>query len=301
MKTLKWVAIILVIMIVPLVIAIAGLHFAGQQRLNKAPEVTLATVSPATDEAGLERGQYLASISGCTSCHGEDLRGEVFIDEAPIGYVPAPNLTSGAGGIGATYTDADWESAIRHGVAADGRMMVTMPADHYAHYGDDDLAALIGYLKSVPPVDNDLGPRQIQFPGTVIFGVLAYTNWPVNVIDHASVGGNAPEAAPSAEYGAYMVSIMSCQSCHAENLAGNYGQLDTPQGPNITLGGEVADWSEEDFARTLRTGTTPDGELLKTTAEGGMPWPQYAGLSDTEVQALWAYINSLEPLPNNTP
>ncbi|MCB0167028.1 MAG: c-type cytochrome, partial [Anaerolineae bacterium] len=290
MKILKWVAIVLGVLIVLVVVVVAGLHFVGQQRLNNAPEVTLATVSPATDEAGLERGQHLASISGCTSCHTEDLRGEVFIDGAPIGYVPAPNLTSGAGGIGGTYTDANWESAIRHGVAANGRLMVTMPTDHYAHYGDDDLAALIGYLKSVPPVDHDLGPRQIQFPGTIIFGMLAYSSWPVNVIDHASVGGNAPAAEPSAEYGRYMVSIMSCQSCHAENLAGNYGQLDTPQGPNITFGGEVADWSEEDFARTLRSGTTPDGKVLKTTDENGMPWPQYAGLSDTEVQAIWAYI-----------
>ncbi|MCB0212765.1 MAG: c-type cytochrome [Anaerolineae bacterium] len=301
MKILKWVGIVVGILVVLVVVVVAVLHFVGQQRLNNAPEVTLATVSPVTDEAGLERGQYLASISGCTSCHGEDLRGEVFVDEAPIGYIPAPNLTSGTGGVGGTYTDAAWESAIRHGVAANGRTMVIMPSSHYAHYGDDDLAALIGYLEHATPVDNDLGSRAIQFPGTIIFGMLAYSSWPVNVIDHASVGGSAPEAAPSAEYGQYMVSIMSCQSCHAENLAGNYGQLDTPQGPNLTPGGELADWSEEDFATVLRSGTTPDGKVLKTTDEDGMPWPQYAGLSDTEIQALWAYISGLEPLPNNTP
>lgn len=301
MKILKWLAIGLGTVIGLVVIFVAFLHFVGQRRLNNAPSVTLATVAAATDDAALERGQHLASISGCTSCHGADLRGEVFIGEAPIGYVPAPNLTSGAGGVGASYTDADWEAAIRHGMAADGRTMVAMPADHYAAYSDEDLAALLEYLKSVPPVDNDLGPRHIQFPGTIIFGILAYDSWPVNVIDHESVGGEAPEAAVSTEYGEYMVSIMSCQSCHAENLAGNYGQLDTPRGPNITPGGSIADWSEEDFATALRTGMTPDGRLLATVEQEGMPWPEYEGLSDTEVGALWAYISSLEPLPNNTP
>lgn len=301
MKYLKWLAIVVGGLVGLVVVVVAVLHFVGQQRLNNGPEVTLATVAAATDEAGLQRGQYLASISGCTSCHAADLSGDVFIDEAPIGYVPAPNLTAGEGGIGDSYTDANWEAAIRHGVAADGRTIVTMPSDHYAKYGDDDLAALIGYLKSVPAVDNNLGPRQIQFPGTIIFGVLAYSSWPVNLVEHEMVGGNAPEPVVSPEYGEYMVSIMSCQSCHAENLAGNYGQLDTPLGPNITLGSHLKDWDEEAFATALRSGMTPDGKLLATTDEEGMPWPQYAGLSDIEAQAIWTYINSLEPLPNNTP
>lgn len=67
------------------------------------------------------------------------------------------------------------------------------------------------------------------------------------------------------------------------------------------MGSHLAAWSEEEFATVLRTGQTPEGRLLATVDEGGMPWPQYANLSDTEVQAMWAYINSLEPLPNNTP
>ncbi len=143
-------------------------HLLGQNRLNRAPSVAVSGVTVPGDADAIARGAHLARISSCAECHGANLEGMVFIDEAPIGYVPAPNLTTGTGGVGGSYADGDWARVIRHGVAADGRALVIMPADHYAHYGDEDLGALIAYLKSVPPVDNDLGLRRIDFPGTII-------------------------------------------------------------------------------------------------------------------------------------
>ncbi|MEZ4658159.1 MAG: hypothetical protein R2911_11345 [Caldilineaceae bacterium] len=79
--------------------------------------MVVKAVEVPTDAAAIVTGQRLAAISSCIECHGADLSGTVFVDEAPIGYIPAPNLTSGQGGIGGIYTDADWEGAIRHGVA----------------------------------------------------------------------------------------------------------------------------------------------------------------------------------------
>lgn len=227
---------------------------------------------------------------------GADLSGTVFTDEPPIGYIPAANLTTGAGGIGDTYTAEDWARAIRHGVAADGRTLVIMPSYHFAHYGDDDLADLIAYLQSIPPVDNELGDRNITFPGTIIFGMFAYGSWSVNTIDHDTVGGDAPEMAVTAEYGEYLVNITSCTSCHGENLAGNPDAEGSPPGPNLTQGGELANWSEEDFITTIRTGTTPEGEPLSEE----MPWIAYSQMSDTELQALWLYLQSVPGLPDNT-
>jgi len=294
-KILKWASIVLGVLIVLLIIIVGGLHFVGQGRLNAAPDVTVATVSASTAETALERGQHLATISGCRGCHTSNLAGQAFVNEAPIGYIPASNLTPG--GVGADYTDEDWARAIRHGVAKDGRVITIMASNHYAEYGDDDLANLIAYLKSVPPAENTLlAPRQVQFPGTIIFGMLAYDSWAVNQIDHAAVGGqNAPPMEASAEYGQYLVNIASCGSCHGENLAGNTPDSDSPQGPNITPGGNLGDWTLEEFALALRAGQTPDGRQLSDD----MPWSQYAIMSDTEVQALWEYIQSLDPLPNN--
>jgi cytochrome c553 len=293
-KIFKWVGIVLGIIIVLLIVVVGGLHFVGQSRLNNAPVVTVAAVSASTGEAAIKRGEHLATVSGCRECHTYNLAGQAFVDEAPIGYIPAPNLTPG--GVGASYTDEDWARAIRHGVARDGRVMTIMSSNHYAEYGDDDLANLIAYLKSVPPVENTLAPRQIQFPGTIIFGVLAYDSWAVNQIDHAAVGGrDAPPVEATAEYGEYLVSIASCGSCHGENLAGNTPDSDSPQGPNITPGGKVKGWTAEEFALAVRAGQTPDGEQLSTD----MPWAQYAAMSDTEVAALYEYIHTLEPLPDN--
>lgn len=288
-RILKWTGIILGSVLVLLAIAAVVLNRVGTTRLASAPVVAVKAVQAPTDAAAIANGQRLAAISSCIECHGADLRGTVFVDEAPIGYIPAPNLTSGQGGVGALYTDADWAGAIRHGVGADGRTLVIMPSYHYASYSDEDLGALIAYLKSVPPVDNDLGPRKLSFPGAIIFGVLAYSDWSVGKIDHAAVGGDSPAAEPSAAYGKYLVATASCGSCHGEALTGNPG-TDSPLGPNLTPGGALATWTEADFITALRTGQTPDGRELRAE----MPWRGYAQMTDTELRALWAYLQTLE-------
>jgi cytochrome c553 len=277
-----------------LAVVVGVLHFVGQSRLNRAPAIQTQPVAAASGAEAIARGQHLAKISACFACHGQTLAGTEFINEAPIGYVPAPNLT--ASGVGAKYSDEDWERAIRHGVAKDGRVITIMSNDHYAHYGDDDLADLIAYLKSVPAAEDKLSARNVQFPGTIIFGLLAYNSWAVNRIDHSAVGGHvAPPTEPSAAYGKYLVSIASCQSCHGENLAGNMPDADSPHGPNITPGGKINGWALADFAQTLRTGQTPDGRQLNAE----MPWAYYSDLSDVEVEAIFNYLQGLEALANN--
>lgn len=289
MKILKWIAIVIGVLLVVLLVAGGTAHLVGSNRLNNAPDVPVATVVAATDADALARGAHLVNVSSCNECHGRNLEGTVFVDEAPIGYIPAPNLTAGAGGVGSAYTDEDWARAIRHGVAADGRALAIMPSNHYAHYGDEDLAALIGYLATVPPVDNDLGTRRIDFPGTIIFGLLGYQDVAaVAKTDHAAVGGAAPEKAASAEYGEYLVNLASCNSCHGETLTGATDPSG-PQGPNITPAGALGAYDATSFAQALQTGLTPDGRTLSTE----MPWLNYADLDDTEVQALWAYLNTL--------
>ncbi|GIV78965.1 MAG: hypothetical protein KatS3mg050_3359 [Litorilinea sp.] len=292
-RILKWIGIGLASLVGLLVVAGGVLHLVGSNRLQNAPAVAVQTVEVHNSPEVLARGQRLATISSCNGCHGLDLGGQVFNDEPPLGYLPAPNLTGGAGGVGAVYTAQDWDRAIRHGVAADGRPLLIMAAHHYAAYGDEDLAALIAYLQSLPPVDKELGPRRIPFPGTIIFGLLAYNDvTSVNKIDHAAVGGAAPPAGETAEYGQYLVQIASCGSCHGEDLGGNTSP-NAPQGPNITLGGALRGWSQADFVTALRTGQTPDGRQM----DPEMPWPAYATLTDTELAAIWAYINSLPPGP----
>ena len=295
MRVIKWIGGILLALLLLLVVVGAVLHTVGASRLARAADVPSTAVPVPTDAAAIARGEHIATaISGCAECHGANLAGTVFIEGAPIGYVAATNLTAGAGGVGATNTDADWERAIRHGVGADGRALFIMPSQAYARMSDEDVGALIAYLKQVPPVDSELRPRAIQFPGTLFLGVLGYGSLPVNLTDHASVGGASPEAGATVPYGEYLSHIAGCRDCHGENLAGGTNP-EAAIGQNLTPGGELQGWSQEDFVTALRTGQTPSGRTLSDE----MPWKAYANMSDEEVAALYLYLASLPPTEAN--
>lgn len=224
-------------------------------------------------------------------CHGSNLAGDVLVNEQPIGYLPAPNLTAGEGGIGQAYSDEEWERAIRHGVAQDGRTITFMAANYYANLSDDDVAAVIAYLKSVPAVDNDLGVRNLAVPGRIIFGVLAYDDLPVATIDHANVGAVRPAEGATAEYGQYLVSIAACGECHGADLTGRTAEdaaSGPPAGPDLTSSGSLQRWTDQDFVTAVRTGQRPDGTQLSDE----MPWRYYAGMTDDELQAIWLYLEN---------
>jgi mono/diheme cytochrome c family protein len=293
-RYLKWLAIGVGALLGLLVIVGGILHVVGNGRLATAPEVATSPVTVPSGADAVARGEHLVQVvSECVGCHGDNLAGTVFMDEAPIGYVAAPNLT--AGGIGATYADADWERAIRHGVGGDGRALVIMPSHWYKNLSDEDLGAMIAYLKQLPAVDNDLKARDITFPGTVIFGVLTADTLPVNMIDHDNVGLVKPPEEPTLAYGEYLVNIAACGECHSANYAGNTDPNGPPLGPNLTPQSELGGWDEADFVTLMRTGTKPSG----ITISEEMPWIKYANMSDDELSAIWLYLQSLEPLPNN--
>ncbi|MBP6806164.1 MAG: c-type cytochrome [Chloroflexi bacterium] len=298
-RALKWIGIVLGSLIGIVLIAGVALHGVGKSRLNNAPEVATKPVAAAMGETAVARGEHLVNVvSQCRGCHGDQLEGNVFLDGEIGIYLAAPNLTSGQGGIGATYTDADWERAIRHGIGGDNRVLAIMPSNFFAHYSDADLAAVIAYLKTFPPVDSEFGPRRIGFPGSVMGGFVAFAEFTkIDGIDHAAVGGDRPPEGATAEYGQYIVNLAMCGECHAANLAGVVGNDGPPPGPNLTPGGELAGWAEQDFIKAIRSGVTPSGDVLDGEQ---MPWGNFAQMSDIELQAIWAYLQSLPALPDNS-
>lgn len=99
------------------------------------------------------------------------------------------------------------------------------------------------------------------------------------------------EVAATVEYGATIG--MVCTGCHGADLAG----MSDPTGvaPNLTLHPSgLGDGSYESFDTALRTGELPDGSTMGES----MPWQMTARLTDVEMQALWAYLSDLEPLPS---
>ena len=232
MHLLKQIGVMLRNLLVVAVGFVMVFHLIGRSRLDQAPYVRTKPIPIPTGTEAIARGEHLAALSSCTWCHGSDLSGQVAEEGMPFGYIPAPNLTPG--GVGGRYSDADWERALRHGVALNGRTLVIMPSHHYDSYNDEDLGALIAYLKSVPSVPDTLAPRQITFPGTIIFGVLAYPNWGVVSVNHAAVGRNPVSMGETAVYGRYLVEIASCGSCHTDILTGNSDPHLGPVAPDIT-------------------------------------------------------------------
>ena len=293
MKVLQWIGYILGGLIGVLAFAVAVVYFLSAQKLGNEYEVTPDAIAIPTDEASIARGRHIAeAMSDCVGCHAENLGGQMFLDDPNFARLAAPNLTSGQGGIGANYSDEDWVRAIRHGVAADGRALIIMPS-HWFHYlQDEDLGALIAYLKTVPPVDNQLPPRSVAFVPTRI--LLALGLLPTSVELIAKNGARpTPEAEISVEYGGYISLIAACRECHGIDLAGGTSE-GAPKGPNLTPGGAFAAYREEDFLKLMHTGVTPGGR----TVSQEMPWMNYGKMTDDELKALFAYLQSIEPLPN---
>ncbi|MFN2222565.1 MAG: c-type cytochrome [Candidatus Promineifilaceae bacterium] len=293
-KTLKWIGMVIMAVVLLLLAGAVMVYAASSSKLDKGPSVTVNVVPTAEGAEAAARGRHLVeAITNCTSCHGQDLAGQAAVEDPAIGILYAPNLTAGEGGVGATLSDEDWARAIRHGIGPDGRVLAAMPSNAYAHLGDDDLADLLAYIKSLPPVDRVLPARQISLPGTIIFGTMAYGTLPANTIDHAAVGGQAPQAGANAAYGEYLTLIAGCHDCHGPDLGGvdpENAPPGPPPGPNLHASGDLGSWSQEDFIATLRTGRTPNGRQLSTE----MPWEGYRLMTDEELGAIWLYLNGLE-------
>ncbi len=284
LKILKWVGIVVGGLVGLIVIAAAVLFFIGGSRINATYDVEVTQVSIPTGGEAVERGRHLVrSIGLCTECHGEDLAGELISDDALFGRLAAANLTSGEGGIGQSYTDTDWIRAIRHGVRPDGKPLLIMPSDFFVNFGEEDLGAIIAYLKSFPPVNKE-NPKRSVGPLGRIFSVLYKQLLPVRSIDHNAPILPVPEKAVSVEYGRYLA--ITCNACHGEDLKGGSGEF---AGPNITRSGVIRDWTEADLIETFRTGVTPDGRALDQEL---MPWRNFGRLTDDELRAVWLYITS---------
>lgn len=298
-RILKWAGIGALVLVIVLLGAVGVLYLRGQSRFNQTYVVPDDAVAISHDAASLARGQHLAAML-CSGCHGANLAGTDFFNDPSLGLIHASNLTSGQGGIGAAYTDADFVRILRHGVRPNGTSVFVMPAKDFHYLSDADLGSLIAYLRSAPPVEQAWGPKHFTLLGNVLIGVGVFDNLMMaEQIDHTGPRPAAPAIGVTPEYGAYLAQLNGCRQCHGQQLSG--GKVDDPTinmlGPNLTPGGELATWSEADFAQALRTGVTPAGRPLSEV----MPWKLYGSqMSDDELRAVYRYLQSLPSLATTT-
>lgn len=290
-KVLKWLGIGLAGLVGLIIIAVVVVVVVTNRRINATYDIAVESVEIPSDEAALVRGEHIALIRGCTDCHTKNLAGGTLIDEPAIGQINPANLTAGAGGIGGSYIDTDWVRAIRHGVRPDGKPLIFMPAQEFYFLSDEDLGALIAYLKTIPPVDNQPPDITIGPLGRVLFLAGQLDLVPAEKIDHAAPRPVAPDPGVTAAYGEYLA--VGCVGCHGPGFSGGPipgGPPEWPPAANLTPGGDLAHWSEQAFIETLRKGVTPEDKQLNPQY---MPWPTFSQMTDDELKAVWLYLQSL--------
>ena len=275
--------------------------------LRLAPAVLLAlgTASPAAAGDAVARGAYLAAAAGCEGCHtdpkgsGKPYAGGRSLDTA-FGSIATPNITPDiATGIGGWSMD-DFTRAMRWGIAPDGSHYVpAFPFPYFAGLTDGDLADLKAFLDSVPPVSRPAaGPSPlalVQRARAALGVALASPPSPP-----AALGSD-----PAAARGAYLVETVGhCGGCHTpltwlgapdeeRHLAGSHGGVEGEKAPNITPDAAtgIGRWSADEIATTLKTGETPEFDVLGGAMREIVR--NAARLTDDDRRAIAAYLKTV--------
>jgi len=270
----------------------------------------------------LANGKYLFTAGGCADCHAVPLKGcgDLKIKDAerlaggrclktPFGNFNVPNISPDKEtGIG-NWTTLDFVTAMKRGTAPDGTYLYpAFPYTSYQRMTYEDLIDLKAYLDSLPAVKSEVPPSELRFPFNLRRGLGL---WHLLYVDGKSF---TPDPSASAEInrGAYLVrGPAHCSECHSSrnSLGGivkdtEFAGAPSLEGdgsvPNITPSEDgIGDWSEEDIAYLLETGSKPDydtiGETMVAVQEN------MAKLTPEDRNAIAAYIKSLPPRPDAVP
>jgi len=282
--------------LVVLLLAVATLYAYSGWHISRKWSVPGHALTIPTDSAAIARGQHVATaIARCTGCHRPDFGGQVFIDVPPVAFLYAANLTRGRGGVGGQLTDLDWERAIRHGLKPDGSVLLFMPSQEFQALTDQDAAALIAYLKTLPPVDREPMKNRVGPIGRALYVKGDVSLIPAELIDQTAPHRPAIPVSVTIEYGRYMADVGGCRGCHGPGLSGGPipgAPPDWKPAADITPAG-IGYYKEEDFFRALREGKRPGGAAIDPL----MPYDFTRNLTDDEIRALWLYLKTVPSRP----
>lgn len=303
-RLLKWGGVALTGLLTLVSISLLGLALRGFAMLNQQYPNPVADIQVAGTADQIARGEQLAHI--CMSCHSPGLElplsGVDFaykFDFPPVGTLYAPNLTPG-GDID-DWTDGEVIRAIREGIHKNGRSLLIMPSNIARNLSDEDVQAIVAYLRSQPPTGGPTPANQFNLMGALFMNLSDFrtAQEPVGTVT-APPPGNVG-------YGKYMVDILGCRECHGDQLQGKLdnGAPGPPPGPNLTQ--IVPLWTEAEFMNFFNTGELPGGGTVPTLtlpsgfSEPRMPWPVFrAAATDDELRAIYAYLHSLPPVAGPT-
>ena len=262
--------------------------------------------------ARLERGRYLVnSVTICFQCHSElDWNGTPAglpvksgvgagrSERMPFLMV-IPNITSDRETGAGAWTDEQLYRALTRGIGHDGRTLFPeMPYAQYRNLSREDLASIIVYLRSIPPVRNLLPKSEI--PADL---QTQYRPLPPQPSDAP------PDLSTPQKRGAYLALAAGCGDCHTP-----------PQGLGKIPGLEYAGGFifEGPWGRVSTANLTPDPsgipyydermflEVIRTGVNGArklapiMPWMYFREMTTDDQRAVFAYLRTLKPVSHRT-
>jgi hypothetical protein len=304
-----------VLVVLPLTVSVSQQSPASHQD-DAASSPPTAEFHAEFSPKRLERGRYLVNLAHCFGCHSTDDfehdgqpkpgtmgAGQVFkgvlVNGQPLDGMVAPNITpdkeTGAG----SWTDAQFERAIRHGIGHDGRELYDlMPYAFFHSMTDEDVASVIVYLRSIPAIHNPLPKMHLPFEVKRDMHPELEPPFPSN-------------ASEQVKHGWYLVRLGQCNDCHTP--ADDKGRPMTNmmfggglrfQGPfgdettaNITSDASgIAHYDTAMFIRTIRLGRASGGVRdLKPI----MPFSYFRNLTDEDLAAIFAYLRTVKPVLHN--
>jgi mono/diheme cytochrome c family protein len=311
-KIFKWTGIIIASILLLVTVTVA-------MRQNLTYEAPYPAIKATTDTALIARGKYLVfGPAHCANCHGAkgswervEKGEEVALSggnkfDLPIGDVYVRNITPDVEtGIG-RLTDAEVARMLRYGVRPDGTAV--LPFMPFHNVSDEDLTAIISYLRSQKPVKNKIPENSVNVLGMVVKAFMLKPTGPT---------GEVPKAVKkdtSAAYGKYLaMSVANCYGCHTnrdmmtgafigEPFAGGMTMESSYEPekyyfitPNLTPDstGRLFGWSQDLFIKRFRK-----GKLLPGTH---MPWGPFSRMSDDELKAIYNFLKTVKPVKNAIP
>ncbi|KXK01377.1 MAG: cytochrome C [Chlorobi bacterium OLB4] len=265
----------------------------------------------------IERGKYLANhVMVCMDCHStrdwslfsgppvagtEGKGGEMFDQKLgfPGKYV-AKNITPFHLG---EWTDGEIFRAITTGVSKDGSALFPiMPYHNYGQLDKKDIEAVIAYLRSLNPINNETEESSSDFP----------MNFIINTFPKKAELKQCPPKTDAVNYGKYLVTAAGCMDCHTkrdkgEPFAGG-SEFKFPDGSvvassNLTPDNKtgIGNWTKEQFINRFKI--YADSSYKNPTVKPGefqtmMPWTMYAGMNAEDIAAIYDYLHSLKPVEN---
>lgn len=248
----------------------------------KAPEpVTSSEITPvlAKPVGNPVEGLRIATRIGCNGCHASNGAGQVFIEEAGEMRIVAPNLTERR----KLYDDEGIAALLRQGKTHDGHRPLGMPIKMYQYLSDQEILDITAWLRALPEVDNPDLPKGMlseEIRKQLKDGTFPFDDDLPDPIVHST----ATVPTETLALGKHLA-MTSCPECHAPDLNGFPGD----DAPSLIV---AKAYSAENFARLMKTGILSNGKESKSGLMTAMGQKRFHVMTDTEVKALKAYLDS---------